>query len=700
MNLRFCVGLLAGLVMVMSTARAADTVRTPHVEARLVSEVAAIKPGAVFTLALQQKIIPGWHTYWQNPGDSGEPTHVDWHLPDGFEAGPLQWPAPGRIAVGPLVNFGYEDEAVFLADIRAPETLDPTKPVTIAANASWLVCADICVPEEGSFSITLPVAKDGPPANNDARALFEDARSRIPAALPAKALFAVDGDRLTLAIAEPGIAGAARQASLFPVQPDIIRHAAPQKTRKRAGALLITTKAGRLLKGNDETKPLSAFDAVVVVEGRDGHRAAFSLSAEEGTVPAAGGGGAILRAIVFALIGGLILNLMPCVFPVLSMKALALASFAGKEQHHARTHGMAYGAGVVLSFLVIAGGLLLLRSAGAFLGWGFQLQSPIVVALLTLVFLAVALNLAGVYEANPPRSFGASWRHHGVVGAGLTGVLAVIVASPCTVPFMAAALGFALVAPPAVALAVFAALGVGMALPFVVFSASPRLIAYLPRPGEWMLRFRQFMAFPMFGAAAWLLWVLSAQVGRGGLALALTAALGLGFAAWTFGLSQRGRALWPRVATWAAMAGVVLALVPLSMLPALPRPATVEQGPGLKAEAYSAAALTTLREARMPVFVNLTAAWCITCKVNDVLALSSPRVAQAFAAHGVRYLKGDWTTRDPEITALLEAYGRSGVPLYLYFAPGAARAKVLPQLLTVDTVIGAVALTVAQREGN
>lgn len=700
MRLRLCVGLIVGFVMAMSAARAGDTVRTPHVEARLVSEVAAIKPGQVFTVAFQQKIIPGWHTYWQNPGDSGEPTHIDWHLPDGFTAGPIQWPAPERIPAGPLVNFGYADEAILLTEIRAPETLDPKMPVTLAADASWLVCADICIPEEGSFSVALPSASGTPPPNDAERALFERARSRIPTLLPARAQFAVTGDKLTFALADPGIAGAAKRASLFPVKTDVIRSAAKQKMTRRAGSLVLVTDAGRLLKGSDAAKPLSAFDAVLVVEGRDGMRAAFSLSAEQGPVPTAGGGISIFHALVFALLGGIILNLMPCVFPVLSMKALALASFAGKEVDHARAHGLAYGAGVVTSFLVIAAGLLVLRGAGELLGWGFQLQSPIVVAFLFLLFLAVALNLAGVFEARMPQSLGANWRSDGLVGAGLTGVLAVVVASPCTVPFMAAALGFALAASAPVALAVFAALGVGMALPFMVLSASPRLIAYLPRPGEWMVRFRQFMAFPMLAAAAWLLWVLSAQTNPGGLALALTAAVGLSFAAWTFGLSQRSEALWPRAATAAGLAVVILGLLPLARLEAVSKPSVEAQGAGPRSEAYSAASLNALREAGTPVFVNLTAAWCITCKVNEAIALSSSRLAQTFAARGIRYLKGDWTARDPEITALLEAYGRSGVPLYLYFAPGAARAKILPQLLTEDTVIAAVSLATAQLEGN
>jgi thiol:disulfide interchange protein DsbD len=702
MRLWLGVGLLAGFVMATGAASAADRVRTDHVEARLVADVAAIKPGQAFTLALEQKIIPGWHTYWQNPGDSGEPTNIAWALPEGFVAGPLQWPAPKRIEIPPLVNFGYEDEAILLAEIRAPETLDPEQVVTLAAHVSWLVCEDICIPEEGDVSLRLPVAMGDAPPSGAERDLFERARSKIPVPLPAKAQFAVEGERLTLALAEPGIAAAARRAELYPVEEGVIRNAARQRLSRRGDLLLLTTEAGRLLTGDDSAEPRSSFDAVLVVEGRDRMRAAFSLSAEAGPVGLKGGGLSIAQALVFALLGGLILNLMPCVFPVLSMKALALATFAGKEARAARHHGFAYGGGVVLSFLAIAGALLALRSTGELLGWGFQLQSPLFVTALFLLFLAIGLNLAGVYEVSVAQSLGATWRSDGLLGAGLTGVLAAVVASPCTVPFMAAALGAALVAPPAVALAIFAALGLGMALPFVALSASPRLISYLPRPGEWMVRFRQLMAFPMFGAAGWLLWVLSAQVGRSGLALALAAALALGFAAWALGVGQHGnwRRQWPRLAALAGLVAVAAALLALPSLSVPARPSAEAQAFGLNAEPYSAARLAALREAGEPVFVNITADWCITCKVNEAVALSTPRVAQAFAERGVRYLKGDWTTRDPEITKLLEAYGRSGVPLYLYFAPGAERAKIMPQLLTEDIVLAALAVTTAELEGN
>lgn len=702
MTFRSGVALIAGVVMAMSAAKASDTLTTPHVTARLVPEVAAIKPGQSFTVALHQEIIPGWHTYWLNPGDSGEPTRLRFKLPGGFTAGPLHWPAPKRIEIPPLVNFGYESEATLLAEIRAPDTLDLDKPVTLAAHASWLVCEEICIPEEGELAVTLPVTADTPPPNEAARALFERARSAIPVALPGAARFAVEGDRLTLALDEPGIAGAAKRAALFPAEDGIIRNAARQKIAKRDGALVLTTEAAWRLKGSEGEAPLSLFDSVLVVEGRDGMRAAFALRAEAGPVPPLGGSLSLGSALIFALIGGLLLNLMPCVFPVLSMKALALASFAGKEAGQARAHGLAYGAGVVLSFLVMAGALLALRGAGELVGWGFQLQSPLIVTLLFLLFIAVALNLAGVFEVSLAQSLGAGLRREGLLGAGLTGVLAAVVASPCTVPFMAAALGAALIAPPAIALAIFAALGLGMALPFVVLSASPRLIAFLPKPGQWMLRFRQLMAFPMLAAAAWLLWVLSAQVDRMGLALALTAAVALSFAAWVLGLSQRGRegAFLPRAAAAAGLTAAILALVPLASIEAAPRPAREAPASGLRAEPYSNARLAALREAGEPVFVNLTADWCITCKVNEAVALSSPRIAEAFAARGIRYLKGDWTTRDPELTALLESYGRSGVPLYLYFAPGAAQAKMLPQLLTEEIVLAAISTATAQLEGN
>ncbi len=690
--LGFVLALMAGLACAVPAAWAQPA---PRVEASLVAEQMALVPGGTVTIALREIIAPGWHVYWVNPGDSGEPTQINWKLPEGFSAGALQWPAPERIAVDPLVNYGFAGELLLLSDIRVPPDLKPGTMATLAADVTWLACADTCVPESASLRLDLPVSAGPSEANAGVAALFARARSGLPQALPKSMRFAVDGKTLNLVLDEPEIARATRKAELFPTEPDIIRHAVEQKLSRGNGALHLKTEPGRLLAPAEGKTPRDAFDAVLVLTDKAGTRSAFAVSAEVGAVESPSAGIGLPVALVFALLGGIILNLMPCVFPILSMKALALAEHSSRPASEARAHGLAYGAGVIASCLAIAGVLLALRAAGEAVGWGFQLQQPIIVGGLSLLFLAIALNLAGVFEISLLQSAGAGAQTQGLAGAALTGALVVLVASPCTAPFMAAALGFALVAPAYVALAIFAALGVGMALPFMILSASPGIIRRLPRPGAWMARFKTFLAFPMLAAAAWLLWVVSAQAGSQGLALLLAAALALSLGAWMFGLAQRGAKNWVRAAAALCLVAVVACMVPLRAADAA-RSEASEAKSGPASEPYTALRLAALREAGRPVFVNLTADWCITCKANEALALSLPGVRDALAKHNVAYLVGDWTRRNPEITVLLEDYGRSGVPLYLFFAPGAEHAKVLPQLLTQDIVISSISIATAE----
>jgi thiol:disulfide interchange protein DsbD len=395
-------------------------------------------------------------------------------------------------------------------------------------------------------------------------------------------------------------------------------------------------------------------------------------------------------ALLFAILGGLILNFMPCVLPILAMKALAIASHAGKEGREAAREGLAYGAGAILSFAALGGAVIALRASGEALGWGFQLQEPIVVAVFALLMFAVALNLSGVFEVPGIGAGDALARHGGIAGAFFTGVLAVAVAAPCTAPFMAAALGFALTQNDATALSVFLALGLGFAAPFVAIGLSPRLLRLLPKPGAWMTTLRQLLAFPMYATALWLLWVLSVQSGPGQMVVVLAVALALGFGLWALGVAQSSTR-WGRAAGWTAF---VLSLSSLALLmplvdsghqaEALPSPR------GIAAEPYSEARLSALRSQHRAVFVNATAAWCITCMVNEKVAFDDDRVRAAFASGHVAYLVADWTKRDSAVTALLDAHGRSGVPLYLYFPPDGTEAKTLPQVLTPDDVLGAI----------
>jgi thiol:disulfide interchange protein DsbD len=399
----------------------------------------------------------------------------------------------------------------------------------------------------------------------------------------------------------------------------------------------------------------------------------------------------LLLALIFAFLGGLILNLMPCVLPVLAMKAFALSSQAGRDRAEAVRESLAYGIGAILSFMGLGALLLALRAGGQAIGWGFQLQEPIIVASFALLMFGVGLNLSGVFEIAAFGGGGALTRTGGEVGSFFTGVLAVAVAAPCTAPFMAAALGFALTQSAALSLAIFLALGIGFAAPFVLIGISPLVMRALPKPGAWMVRLKEGLAFAMYGTAAWLVWVLAQQAGANAVAAVLAAMICAGFGAWIWGVSRsyapRGRGIGALVMVIA----IVAALSFLALLRTAPASAAGSVNvTGIPSEPYSAARLATLRSANRAVFVNATAAWCITCLVNDEAALARTRVRAAFARNHVAYLVADWTRRDPEITALLAAHSRSGVPLYLYYAPGAAEPKVLPQILTEAEVLAAL----------
>jgi thiol:disulfide interchange protein DsbD len=674
-------------------------VRTPNVEARLVAETDGVRPGGTVTLALRLQIREHWHTYWLNPGDSGEPTAIDWTLPDGVAAGPLQFPYPSRIEVGPLVNFGYGGTVLHLADLTAPADAAPGTTIPLKAHAVWLVCDDICIPEEASLTLDLPVLAAPAPADAAHASEFAATRAALPAPSPWPAAFALQNGTLAIALDAPELARANLAAAiLFPAAAGYIKNAAPQTVDIRDGRLVIAAEAGRHFATPEKAAKVAAIPAVLVLTGQDGQTRAFELTATPGPVPAPAapreGALSLWTALGFAFLGGLILNLMPCVFPVLSMKALALAKKGGGDLAGARAGGFAYTAGVVLSFLALGGALVALRGAGEAVGWGFQLQSPLVVAALALVFFAIGLNLMGVFEVGTRlQTAGGARTGEGLAGSFLTGVLAAVVAAPCTAPFMGGAIFTALTQPVPVALTIFAALGLGMAAPYLALTLSPGLVRLMPKPGLWMVRLKQVLAFPMFGSAAWLVWVLSLSAGPQALALVLAAFVVAGFALWLWGVIQQSGGGW--MARGAAASAALAVLAALAILPGLAAPAASaasEPGSGPKWEAYTPARLDALRAEGKPVFVNLTAAWCVTCLVNEEVALSSPRLAAAFEKAGIVYLKGDWTNRDADISRLLEAHGRAGVPLYLYFAPGAAEPAILPQFLTEGIVTDALGL--------
>jgi thiol:disulfide interchange protein DsbD len=684
---------LTALIFLLAAATSAEAQIDdgPKVHARLISESATVAPGGTIAVAFEQIIRPGWHTYWLNPGDVGQPTTLTWSLARGWKAGKLQWPYPMRLPVGPFMDYGYEGTVWILTHLTAPADAKPGDSVTLTAAANWLVCKEICIPEEAMLSLLLKIG----PANNEASlaSAFAAARARLPVPSPWTMRYALGSDldlfvaAKSLAIAQPV------SAQFFPFEPGIVKAPAAQSMGFAQSGLLLRMAAGKAI-----ARKGGALEGVLVLASSDGSVQALQVNALPGPVPpgdfkaAAEGSIGLLAALFFAFVGGLILNLMPCVLPVLAMKAFSLSAQAGRERAFVVRESLAYGVGAILSFVGLGALLIAFRAAGQAVGWGFQLQEPIVVAGFALLMFAIGLNLSGVFEL---AAFGGGerlTRTGGAIGSFFTGVLAVAVAAPCTAPFMAAALGYGLTQPATVSLGIFLALGIGFAAPFVLVGISPALTRSLPKPGAWMLHLKQALAFAMYGTAAWLVWVLAQQAGANAVAGALAAMVATGFGAWVWGArrsaSLRGRGIGALV-TLIAIVAALSCLAFLKTAPALAGGVGLNVT-GIPSEPYSAVRLSALRAANRAVFVNVTAAWCITCLVNDEAALSHARVRDAFADNRIAYLVADWTRRDPEITRLLSEHGRTGVPLYLYYAPGAVDAKVLPQILTEGEVLDAL----------
>jgi thiol:disulfide interchange protein DsbD len=709
--------LAAFIVLAGSPGPAPAAPAAPRVQVELVSEAGAIRAGETFWVGLHQRIAPGWHTYWVNPGDSGEPARIEWSLPDGFAAAEVVWPHPGRIPVGPVMSYGYSDEVTLPIAITAPAGLGPGERVTLRGQASWLVCEKECIPEEAPVALTLPVTAGAPPPDARGAALIGEARRAVPSPSPWPASFAATPETVRLTIgARELVAERVADAWFYPLQWGAIDHAAPQRRRVDARGLTLEVARGQL-----PDAVAAPIDGVLVLAERlEGGmvRHAFSVRAVPAGAPGAPAGAAApsagrvtaldgiagvhpavtpLQAGLLALLGGLVLNLMPCVLPILSVKALGLVRHAAGSAAALRWHGLAYTAGVMASFAVVAGVLLALRAAGEQVGWGFQLQSPVAVTLLAHVFFAMGLVLSGVLVVTGGRLAGIGHglaARSGYAGSFCTGALATVAATPCTAPFMGVAVGFALTQPWSTALLVFQALALGLALPYLLLTLVPSWRRLLPAPGPWMDRLKQVLAFPLYASAAWLVWVVSQQAGPPGVAAALAGLVLIGFAAWLIHASRHAGPRWRRAATVAGAASVVVAaLGPVAAHRAGSWPAAPDRA--RDAEAFAPARLAALRASGKPVFVNVTAAWCITCLVNERVALRSPAVADAFARKGVVVLKADWTSRDPVITGMLESFGRSGVPLYLLYPPGAGgpapgEPAVLPQILTEGIVIEAV----------
>jgi len=690
----------------------AQAVKTGHVAAELVAEQDALVPGTTATVALRLAIEPGWHTYWRNPGESGLPTTLDWRLPEGYAAGAIAWPAPRALPAGPLVNYGYEGEVFHLVPLTVPADAKVGSTATLAARADWLVCKETCIPEGADVKLTLPVAAHAGVAARFGPRIVST-RDALPRAAPAawNAQASASGATIALNVAAGG--EPQRRVTFFADREREIEPSAPQKVAQRDGRIdLALPLSHELAPGFSRLQGVLTADPGFRVDGKVVNAVTLDVAVTgtptPGPKPAAGapvtdfGASApattlsLPLALAFALGGGLLLNLMPCVFPVLSLKALVLVASGAHSRGAMRREGVAFAAGVIVAFVLLGAAIVGLRAAGEQLGWGFQLQSPAVVSALALLFFVMALNLSGVFEfGSLLPSHIASWSHSNRnANAFASGLLAVAIASPCTAPFMGAALGYALTESAPVTLGVFVALGVGMALPYLTLAWFPEWRRMLPRPGPWMVQLKQALAFPLYATVAWLVWVLGAQVGndavmRIGATLVLVA-----FALWAWRTWRGGgRIGWATAAIIGAVGSAIVAwpLVGADRDPAAGASGRTQTQVASEGwEPYTAARVAERIEQGRPVFIEFTAAWCVTCQVNKRLVLSDSGVKSAFARADVALLRADWTRRDPEITRALTGLGRSGVPVYVLYRKG-REPLLLPEVLQRQALIDAIA---------
>ncbi|GLQ23814.1 thiol:disulfide interchange protein DsbD [Algimonas ampicilliniresistens] len=679
------------LWLIATTSAFATTslsVDTGRVEASLLSSHYTVTPGQTFQIALKTELDENWHTYWRNPGDSGEPVQITWILPDALSADDIVWPLPDTIPTGPIINYGFEGAPLFPVAFTVAENAAIGSILEIEAQVYYLVCYDICIPEDGTLRIVLQVSETADLNDENAAAIVE-AIGQAPREIAVRAAMQADGAALSIQFSDLP-EGDFSDAYFFPYDKTLLVHSDPQVVSVGPDGIQIDTSAsfGWQDGFSGSQSGVLAFDLNGERTGRIVSVApgpAIAVGAVAGNLPGGSGpSGApigLLGAIIGAFIGGLILNLMPCVFPVISLKALSLAKSAHSERAVARREAWAYAFGIFATFAILVVVLLAIKAGGAELGWGFQLQNPIFVGLMALLLFAVGLNLVGVFEiaGGTYQGTGAGLAGRGgLSGSFFTGALAVLVATPCAAPFMATAVGYALLSESAfVTMLVFAALAAGFAAPFILFAYAPGLLSKLPKPGPWMVRLREFLSFPMFAASLLFVWVVGNQAGVDGMGLVLLAMLAFALAVW---LLQR-KGIWRIV----GVATIILAIA----LPFAARTETATGSADIATDAWSPERVAELRAEGRPVFVDFTADWCVTCKVNERLVLKTDSVKQAFAETNTAFLIADWTNKNDVIARELESYGRAGVPLYLYFpaSDNSVRGQVLPQILTVDMLL-------------
>lgn len=668
----------------------AAAVRDEYVEAELVSEVSAVVPGQTFQIALKLVHDEHWHTYWINDGDSGLPTKINWELPEGFTAGPIIWPYPQRIPMEPLVSFGYEGEAWLLVDITPPATIESDQ-VALKAKVSWLMCKEICLPGKVNLELTLPVAETATIAND-----FTAARARIPAT-ESDWQFEVNADEasITLNAIAPASSAPWQSFDLFAVDKGVVMSSGEVGWEQTENGYRITVpreptggdfperfKAVLVAEptlSTDTLRPALEVDVPFNAGGRSSTSAASAAPVER----------SLLLVSLFAFLGGMILNLMPCVFPVISLKILGFVKQAGEDPKAVWHHGLVFAAGVVVSFWLLAGALMALRAGGATIGWGFQLQSPEVLVVLSLLFFTLALNLFGVFEFGLALTAagGEMTQKQGWAGSFFSGFLATIIATPCTAPFMGVALGYALTQPPYVAMVVFTALALGMAFPYLLLSRYPALLRKLPRPGPWMETMKQIMGFLLLATVVWLFWVLSALVLPMTLTWLLAAFLFTGIGSWVLGkwdtLARENSVRWRgRI--------IGLAFFALAVAAGLNNIYAATGGDDATGEEWSAFSPAVVEDALAegrPVFIDFTAKWCLTCQVNKLTVLRTEEIMNAFRDSGVLLLSADWTDENEMIAAELARHGRQSVPMYLFYSGEEGEEPViLPELLTKKIV--------------
>ncbi len=650
-----------------------------YVSVRIITDKTSVQAGDTIRLGLVQNIHPKWHTYWINPGDSGTPTSIHWNLPKDFSTTALEWPTPLKIPFGPLTNYGYEGQSILLQTLKIPDSFDDSQPITLTGRVDLLVCHDICIPESHPVSITLNGKAPASPEE------IQNAELQIPQEVTATASIEENGGDIIFNTANLNTL-VGNNFFIAPEEWGVIDNTA----KSSANGNSIVQKRGdrdwtdipnatRYIIVDNDTKESFAFTAT---KKETAATASATAPSNKSITP--------LKAIIFAFLGGLILNLMPCVFPVLSMKALSLVKLGKTEEKKARQHGISYTMGVLLSFGVIAGALLILKSTGAQIGWGFHLQSPIIISFLIYLIFIIGLNLLGIFEfANPFANTGQKLtQSDGNKGAFFTGILATLVATPCTAPFMGAAMGFALTQPTIISMSVFLSLGLGLAAPYLALCFSPALRNKLPKPGAWMEKFKELLAFPMFLTAAWLTWVLAQQSNEASIFYLLVSLTLIGFVFWS-----RKSASGKGILKYISRAVNIIALIFIITIPFLLTPKTPVEKSQAHSEEFSLSKLDEALQGDQAIFTNMTAAWCITCKVNERIALKTDAVQSAFDKHNITFMVGDWTNKEPEITEYLTSFGRSGVPLYVFYPPRnietGERAKpiVLPQILTPAIVL-------------